>query len=93
MQELRALSMDRSIMRIYLQGEVIDILPAQVGLLLEGFLKQEGRDEILIAPCVLRSNNGESFRGCLFLLMYTFFYVVFRIQNICTMGFLKGILY
>ena len=63
MQELRALSMDRSIMRIYLQGEVIDILPAQVGLLLEGYLKQGGRDEILVAPYVLRSNNGESFQG------------------------------
>ena len=64
LQELRALAMNRSIMRIYLQGEIIDILPAQVGLLLEGFLKQEGREEILIAPCVLKSNNGESFRGC-----------------------------
>ena len=87
MQELRALSMDRSIMRIYLQGEVIDILPAQVGLLLEGFLKQEGRDEILIAPCILRSNNGESFQGCLFLLMYTFFYVVFMDTKYMHYGF------
>ena len=76
MQELRALSMDRSIMRIYLQGEVIDILPAQVGLLLEGYLKQEGRDEILVAPYVLRSNNGESFRGW-FPFDVCFSYVVF----------------
>lgn len=61
-QELRALVMERSIMTTYLRGEIIDILPGKVGFLLEGFLKQEGKDEIIAAPCVLIT-SGESYRG------------------------------
>ncbi|KAI5075495.1 hypothetical protein GOP47_0009571 [Adiantum capillus-veneris] len=63
LQELRVLTMERSIMRIYLKGEVIGIIPGEVGFLLEGFLKQEGTEEILVAPCALTNNPGEAYRG------------------------------
>lgn len=53
MQELRVLVMDGSTMRTYLWGEVIDILQGQVGILLEGFLKQVGKNEIIAAPAAL----------------------------------------
>lgn len=62
-QELRALVMERSIMRTYLRGEIIDILSGEVGFLLEGFLKQEDKDEIIVAPCALMKNFGETCRG------------------------------
>ncbi|MCO5555569.1 hypothetical protein L7F22_009114 [Adiantum nelumboides] len=63
LQELRVLAMERSIMRIYLKGEIVGILPVEVGFLLEGFLKQEGKHEILVAPCVLTNSYGEAYRG------------------------------
>lgn len=55
--------MERSIMRTYLRDEIIDILPGEVGFLLEGFLKQEDKDEIIVAPCALMKNVGETCRG------------------------------
>lgn len=53
MQEMRALVLERSMMRTYLRGEMIEILPCNVGILLEGFVKQESRDESIASPSAL----------------------------------------
>eukprot|EP00249_Psilotum_nudum_P020794 c27850_g1_i1 orf=499-4035(-) len=59
MQELRMIMLEGSTMRIFLWGEVIDFRPGEIGILLEGFLKQEGKEEIITAPAALMSSNTE----------------------------------
>ncbi|KAH7430443.1 hypothetical protein KP509_09G099400 [Ceratopteris richardii] len=60
LHDLRVLIMERCIMRIYLKGEIIEISPGEVGFLLEGFVKKEGTEEILMAPCVLTDGFDRS---------------------------------
>jgi hypothetical protein len=50
LQEMRALVMEGSNMRTFLRGEVFKLENREAGLLLEGFVKQEGSTEILAAP-------------------------------------------
>lgn len=53
MQEMRALVLERSMMHTYLRGEMIEILPYNVAILLEGFVKHESRDESIASPSAL----------------------------------------
>lgn len=62
-QELRVFVMEGSTIRTYLWGEVIDILQGEIGILLEGFLKEEGKNEIIAAPSGLTFLNRECFWG------------------------------
>ncbi|MQL85489.1 hypothetical protein Taro_018016, partial [Colocasia esculenta] len=60
MQELRALVAERSIMNIYLRGEVIDLRQNSICFLLEGFIKTQGSHLDLIAsPAALFSPQAE----------------------------------
>jgi hypothetical protein len=59
MQEMRALVLERSTMLTYLRGEMIEILPYDVAILLEGFVKQERRDEHIAAPAALVHSRTE----------------------------------
>eukprot|EP01018_Ginkgo_biloba_P028675 Gb_12290 [translate_table: standard] len=59
MQELRVLVLERSTMHTFLTGEVIEILPYDVGIILEGFVKQESKEESLAAPAALVPVNTE----------------------------------
>lgn len=59
MQEMRALVLERSTMLTYLRGEMIEILPYDVAILLEGFVKQERRDEHIAAPAALVPSRTE----------------------------------
>lgn len=52
-------------MRTYLCGEVIDILPGKVCILLEGFLKQLDNDEIIAAPALAFLDDDLSKTGTL----------------------------
>ncbi|GLJ39011.1 hypothetical protein SUGI_0795200 [Cryptomeria japonica] len=60
MQELRVLVLERSTMRIYLRGEMFEIPPYDVAIVLEGFVKQEGKNEFATAPAVLLAAHKES---------------------------------
>ncbi|KAH7444411.1 hypothetical protein KP509_02G077100 [Ceratopteris richardii] len=59
LHELRILVMENSIVRVYLKGEVLEFPPGEVGFLLEGFVKEEGKEKMLTAPYVLR-NAGDT---------------------------------
>ncbi|KAL3682883.1 hypothetical protein R1sor_000905 [Riccia sorocarpa] len=56
MQELRTLVAERSDMRTYIRGETVELEIGKTGILLEGFLKQEGKDDVVGAPAGFVSN-------------------------------------
>ena len=58
MQELRALVAERSQMTIYIRGETIEIPHHSVAFLLEGYVKTQGRQELVTAPEVLLPSHG-----------------------------------
>jgi len=60
MQDLRALIADpeRSRMTIFIRGETIEIPHHSVALLLEGYLKTQGRQELVTAPAALLPSPG-----------------------------------
>ncbi|KAK7370031.1 hypothetical protein VNO80_12082 [Phaseolus coccineus] len=60
MQDLRALMADpeRSRMTIFTRGETIEIPHHSVALLLEGYLKAQGRQELVTAPAALLPSPG-----------------------------------
>lgn len=60
LQEMRSIIMEGSTMRTFLRGEVFELAPHEVGILLEGFAKKEGSNEILAAPAGLTFSNGET---------------------------------
>lgn len=53
LQEMRALVMEGSSMRIFLRGEVFELRHKKIGMLLEGFVRQENSTEIITAPAGL----------------------------------------
>ncbi|KAJ1697251.1 hypothetical protein LUZ63_005763 [Rhynchospora breviuscula] len=53
MHELRALVAERSTLNIHIKGEVIQVPPNYVGILLEGFLAQEEVKSLITPPAVL----------------------------------------
>lgn len=53
MQELRALVSQRSIMSIYIRGETIEIPRHAIGVLLDGFIKTQGSQELVAAPAAI----------------------------------------
>ncbi|XP_022638978.1 sodium/hydrogen exchanger 7 isoform X2 [Vigna radiata var. radiata] len=60
MQDLRALIADpeRSRMTIFIRGETIEIPHHSVALLLEGYVKTQGRQELITAPAALLPSSG-----------------------------------
>ncbi|KAK7359534.1 hypothetical protein VNO77_01495 [Canavalia gladiata] len=58
MQDLRALIVERSQMTIHIRGETIEIPHHSVALLLEGYVKNQGRNELVTAPAVLLPSHG-----------------------------------
>ena len=64
MQDLRALVAERSTMTIYIRGETIEIPHHSIGLLLEGFIKPEGSQELVASPsALLPSHAYQSFQN------------------------------
>lgn len=64
LHELRALVAERSMLNIHIKGEVIEIPPNYVGILLEGFLAQEEAKSLITPPAVLfRPDIDLSFFG------------------------------
>ncbi|KAG0600449.1 hypothetical protein M758_11G035100 [Ceratodon purpureus] len=53
LQEIRALVAECSSMRIFLRGEVFELRHREMGVLLEGFVRQESSTEIITAPAGL----------------------------------------
>lgn len=53
LQDLRSLVAERSTVNIFLRGEVIDLSPNVVGFVLEGFINQEDKEDLIRAPAVL----------------------------------------
>lgn len=53
LQEIRALVAECSSMRIFLRGEVFELRHREMGVLLEGFVRQENSTEIITAPAGL----------------------------------------
>ncbi|BBN12428.1 Na+:H+ antiporter [Marchantia polymorpha subsp. ruderalis] len=53
MQELRALIAEGSNLCTYIRGETIELEIGRIGILLEGFIKQEGKDDVIGAPAGL----------------------------------------
>lgn len=53
LQEMRALVMEGSSMRIFLRGEVFELRHREIGVLLEGFVRQDKSTEIITAPAGL----------------------------------------
>jgi hypothetical protein len=59
LHELRALVADeRSMLNIHIKGEVIEVPPNHVGILLEGFLAQEAKS-LITPPVVLFSPDTD----------------------------------
>ncbi|BAT74234.1 hypothetical protein LR48_Vigan252s004700 [Vigna angularis] len=60
MKDLRALIADpeRSRMTIFIRGETIEIPHHSVALLLEGYVKTQGRQELITAPAALLPSSG-----------------------------------
>ncbi|KAK7399871.1 hypothetical protein VNO78_11065 [Psophocarpus tetragonolobus] len=60
MQDLRALIVDpdRSRMTIFISGETIEIPHHSIALLLEGYVKTQGRQELVTAPAALFPSHG-----------------------------------
>lgn len=60
MHELRALVAERSTMKLYLRGEVIEIRPNCVGFLLEGYIKaQDPQQELITSPAALLPSHAD----------------------------------
>lgn len=59
MHEVRALMVEGSRMRTYIRGEVIEVEVSKTGILLEGFVKQEGKNEVIGAPAGLLCQVSE----------------------------------
>lgn len=54
MQELRTLIAERSTMKIFISGEIIEIHQHVIGFILEGFVRTQGSQEVLItSPAAL----------------------------------------
>ncbi|MED6150418.1 Son of sevenless 1 [Stylosanthes scabra] len=58
MQELRVIIAERSQMTIYIRGETIEIPHHSVAFLLEGYVRTQARQELVTAPAVLLSSQG-----------------------------------
>ncbi|KAK4264107.1 hypothetical protein QN277_029441 [Acacia crassicarpa] len=64
MQNLRALVAERSIMTVYIRGETIEIPHHSIGILLEGYVKTQGLQELVTSPAALLPSHGSlSFRS------------------------------
>nr|ACZ57357.1 plasma membrane Na+/H+ antiporter [Zygophyllum xanthoxylum] len=53
MQELRALVAERSTMTVYLRGETVEIPYHSIGILLEGFVRSHGAQDLITSPAGL----------------------------------------
>lgn len=53
LQDIRALMMEGSSMRIFLRGEVFELQPKKIGVLLDGFVRPESSFAIITAPAGL----------------------------------------
>ncbi|XP_027344134.1 sodium/hydrogen exchanger 8 isoform X2 [Abrus precatorius] len=58
MQDLRALIAERSQITIYIRGETIEIPHHSVAILLEGYVKTQGHQELVTAPAALLPSHG-----------------------------------
>jgi hypothetical protein len=58
MHDLRALVAERSIMNLYVRGETIEIPYHSIGFLLEGFMKTQGAEELILSPATLLPSHG-----------------------------------
>ncbi|GMN38291.1 hypothetical protein TIFTF001_007530, partial [Ficus carica] len=64
MQDLRALIAERSSMTIYIRGETVEIPHHSIGLLLEGFIKTQGTQELITSPAALfPTHANQSFQN------------------------------
>ena len=64
MQNLRALVAERSVMTVYIRGETIEIPHHSIGILLEGYVKVQGLQELVTSPAALLPSHGSlSFRS------------------------------
>ncbi|KAJ4974131.1 hypothetical protein NE237_007305 [Protea cynaroides] len=59
MQELRALVAERSIMNTYIRGETVEVPNHSIGLLLEGFIKNQDVQELITSPAALLPLYGD----------------------------------
>lgn len=60
MQELRTIIAERSTMKTYISGEIIEIHQHVIGFILEGFVKTQGSQEVLItSPAALVLSNED----------------------------------
>jgi len=57
-QDLRALIAEKSEMTVYIRGETIEIPNHSVAFLLEGYIKTQGRQELVTAPAALLPSHG-----------------------------------
>ena len=55
---MRALVMEGSSMRIFLRGEIFELRYKEMGMLLEGFVRQENSTEIITVPAGLTSKTS-----------------------------------
>lgn len=58
MQDLRALVAERSVMTKYIRGETIEIPHHSVAILLEGYVKIQGIQELVTSPAALLPSHG-----------------------------------
>lgn len=59
MHELRALVAERSSMKIFIRGEVIEMKPNIIGLLLDGFVKSDyAQQEFIKSPAALLPSHS-----------------------------------
>jgi hypothetical protein len=58
MHDLRALVAERSVMNLYVSRETIEIPHHSIGFLLEGFMKTQGAEELIISPATLLPSHG-----------------------------------
>ncbi|KAF5449949.1 hypothetical protein F2P56_030342 [Juglans regia] len=58
LQDLRALVSERSIMKLYIRGETIEVPQHSIGFLLEGFIKIQGAEELVASPAALLPSQG-----------------------------------
>ncbi|KAJ4960786.1 hypothetical protein NE237_020696 [Protea cynaroides] len=59
MQELRALVAEKSMMNIYVSGETVEVPNHSIGLLLEGFIKNQDVQELITSPAALLPSYGD----------------------------------
>eukprot|EP01018_Ginkgo_biloba_P018448 Gb_13799 [translate_table: standard] len=62
MQELRAVVIEQSTIHTFVRGESIEIQPLDVGILLEGFVRETGKKDFVGAPASLFPLNAEHHR-------------------------------